>query len=38
MAVIVYTTPTCGFCGKVKDYLKERGIKFTEYNVAENRQ
>jgi glutaredoxin 3 len=38
MAIIVYTTPTCGFCGKVKDYLREKRITFTEYNVAENRQ
>ncbi|MBN1696961.1 MAG: glutathione S-transferase N-terminal domain-containing protein [Spirochaetales bacterium] len=38
MAIIVYSTPACGFCGKVKDYLKEKGVKFTEYNVANDRQ
>ena len=36
MAITVYTTPTCGFCVKVKNYLKENGVTFTEYNVAEN--
>jgi glutaredoxin-like YruB-family protein len=38
MAVIIYSTPTCGFCVKVKDYLKEKGIPFTDYNVADNRE
>lgn len=38
MAVTVYTTPTCGFCMNVKNYLKESGVSFTEYNVADNRE
>lgn len=38
MAVTVYTTPTCGFCVKVKDYLKKAGVTFSEYNVADNRE
>lgn len=32
--VAVYTTPTCPYCHQVKEYLKEKGIQFTEYNVA----
>lgn len=38
MAVTVYTTPTCGYCHKVKDYLKTKDVKYTEYNVAGNMQ
>ncbi|TFG82504.1 MAG: NrdH-redoxin [Spirochaetales bacterium] len=34
MAVSVYTTPSCSYCHKVKDWLKARNIRFNEYNVA----
>ncbi len=34
MAVKIYTTPTCSHCTTAKQYLKEQGVKFTEYNVA----
>ena len=33
----VYSTPTCPWCRKVKDYLKEKGVQFTDYNVGEDR-
>jgi len=36
MAVTVYSTPTCGYCVMVKDYLKSRGVSYTEYNVAQD--
>lgn len=36
MAIKVYTTPSCTFCTKVKNYLRENGVKFTEYNVAKD--
>jgi glutaredoxin-like YruB-family protein len=32
--VTVYSTPTCPFCIRAKQYLKESGIKFTEYDVG----
>lgn len=32
--VTIYSTPTCHFCQMTKDFLKERGIGYTEYNVA----
>jgi len=32
--VTIYSTPTCHFCQMSKDFLKEKGIAFTEYNVA----
>jgi glutaredoxin-like YruB-family protein len=38
MSVTVYSTPSCGFCVKAKDYLRENNINFTEYDVANDRQ
>ena len=32
--VAVYSTPTCPYCRQVKDYLKEKGVEFTDYNVS----
>lgn len=32
--VTIYSTPTCHFCHMTKDFLKEKGIAFTDYNVA----
>lgn len=34
MAISVYTTPTCSYCTMVKNYFREKGIRFNEYNVA----
>ena len=34
--VIVYSTPTCPWCHKVKDFLKQNKIKFEGKNVAED--
>ncbi|MFO0920400.1 MAG: glutaredoxin family protein [Candidatus Saccharimonadales bacterium] len=32
--VIIYTTPTCGFCHMAKNWMKEKGIKFKEVDVS----
>ena len=32
--VIIYSTPTCGYCNAAKTFFKEKGIAYTEYNVA----
>lgn len=32
--VKIYSTPTCPWCKKTKEYLKEKGIEFTDINVA----
>jgi glutaredoxin 3 len=32
--VTIYSTPTCHFCQMAKDFLKEKGIGYTEHNVA----
>lgn len=37
MDVTVYTTPTCGYCFQVKEFLKRQGVPFREKNVAADR-
>lgn len=32
--VKVYSTPTCPYCRQAKDYLREKGVEFTDLNVA----
>jgi len=32
--VMVFSTPTCPYCRQAKDYLKEKGVDFVDYNVA----
>ena len=34
--VKVYSTPTCPWCHKAKEFLKENNIKFEDINVAED--
>lgn len=34
MDVTVYTTPTCGYCRMVKQFLSQRGIPFREQDVS----
>lgn len=34
---VVYTTPTCPYCKRAKDYLTQKGIDYIEYNVALDR-
>ena len=31
--LIIYSTPTCHFCTLAKDFFKEKGIEYTEYDV-----
>lgn len=35
-SVIIYSTPSCSFCHKAKEYLKNKQISFTDFNVAED--
>lgn len=34
MHVTIYTTPTCPYCKIAKDFFKEKGITFSEIDVA----
>ena len=36
--VIVYSTPTCPWCGVAKKYLDGKGIAYTEVDVAADHQ
>lgn len=36
MAVTMYSTPSCGYCRKLKDYFRENKVPFSDYNVAED--
>tara|TARA_Y100000310_G_scaffold339280_1_gene431499 strand:- start:7351 stop:7584 length:234 start_codon:yes stop_codon:yes gene_type:complete len=36
--ITVWSTPTCPFCHKLKDFLKEKKVKFKDINVAEDRK
>ena len=33
-SVIIYSTPTCGFCHAAKEYLKEKGVMYTDHDVT----
>ena len=32
--VIVYSTTMCPWCHRAMDYLKEKGVEFTHYDVS----
>ncbi len=34
--VVIFTTPTCGFCRQAKRYFREKNIRFTEVDVTRN--
>jgi glutaredoxin len=34
MSVIIYTTPTCGYCTQVKHYLTQRGVSYIERDLS----
>ena len=36
--VLVYTTPTCGYCHQVKQYLAQQGVAYREIDVAADPQ
>lgn len=34
--VIIYTTPTCGYCKLAKEFFKENNVTYNEIDVADN--
>lgn len=36
--VVMYTTPTCGYCHRAKAYFNQKGIRFTEYDVTKSKK
>ena len=37
-SVIVYSTPTCPFCIRAKQFLKDNNIQFEDIDVSENQE
>jgi glutaredoxin-like YruB-family protein len=38
MSVVLYSTPTCGYCRKAKSYLNERKVPFREFDVSRDQR
>jgi glutaredoxin 3 len=38
MEITVYSTPTCPYCGMVKEFLEENKLAFKDINVAEDKE
>ncbi len=36
--VKVYSTPTCPWCNRVKEYLREKNVDFVDYDVSTDRE
>ena len=36
--VVIYSTPTCPFCKRAKEYLSRRKISYTEIDVSQDRE
>jgi glutaredoxin 3 len=34
--VTIYSTPTCHFCHMAKDFFKEKGVEFEDFDVSQN--
>jgi len=36
--VVIYSTPTCPYCKRAKDYLSRKEIPYIDINVAQDRE
>ncbi len=36
--VAIYSTPTCPYCKRAKDYLSRKGISYTDIDVAQDKE
>lgn len=36
MEAIIYTTPTCSWCKKLKEWLKKKKVSYQEHDVIES--
>ena len=32
--IVIYTTPTCGFCKMAKEFFQKNNVEYEEYDVA----
>ncbi len=35
--ILIYSTPTCSFCKKAKEFLKSKNIPYTDFDVSEDK-
>jgi len=38
MAITLYSTPSCTYCRKAKDYFRSNRVRFTEYDVSRDQR
>ncbi len=38
MAITMYTTPSCTYCKKAKDFFRQNNVRFTEYDVSRDQR
>ncbi len=38
MNITVYSTPSCPYCVKIKEWLNSEDLDYTEHNVAEDQE
>ena len=38
MAITLYTTPSCTYCRKAKDFFHQNRIRFAEYDVSRDQR
>ncbi len=36
MKITIYTTPTCTYCRRAKEFFREKNLKYTEVDVSED--
>ncbi len=36
--IIVFSTPSCGWCRKVKSYLRDKGFKFRDVDISRDQK
>ena len=36
--IVIYSTPTCPYCHRTKEYLSQKNISYVEHNVAVDRE
>ena len=38
MAIVLYSTPTCTYCHKAKQWFRENRVPFTEYDISKDQR
>lgn len=38
MSITLYSTPSCTYCRKAKDYFRENNVPFSEYDVSRDQR